>query len=196
MRKGFRCIKKYFAVLFVIIVLPVMSCQKIGCDPNKSDCRGNKTCELRTDGRYACYEPVYVQGKVFDSSTENPIEGAHVIAVDKTGAAATDVAITDSNGFYELQVPVGREPDGSLSEGTYTLRISAHDYLPYPHGIRPAIPIDVIQASQLAGEGWIFADASTEIALIALPAEKQGQGSIAGSLLVDANDTSPGGVLV
>ena len=196
MKKDFRCIKKYFAVLFVCSVLPVISCQKIGCDPNKSDCRGNNTCELRTDGLYACYEPVYLQGKVFDSATENPIEGAHIIAVDKTGAAATDVAITDSNGFYELQVPVVREPDGSPSEGTYTLRISSPDYLPYPHGIRPAIPIDVSQASHLAGEGWLLANTLTEIALIALPSGKQGQGSISGSILVDVNDTSPGGVLV
>jgi hypothetical protein len=39
-------------------------------------------------------------------------------------------------------------------------------------------------------------NALTDIALIALPAEKQGQGSIAGSIVIDSGDTSPGGVLV
>jgi len=116
--------------------------------------------------------------------------------VDKTGAAATDVAITDTEGMYELQVPVEREPDGTLYDGTYTLRISAPDYLPYPHGIRPAIPIDATQASYLEEGRWILQNALTEIALIALPAEKQGQGSISGSIVVNSGDTSPGGVLV
>jgi hypothetical protein len=151
---------------------------------------------LRTDGHYSCYEPVYIRGRIFDSASGDPIEGAHVIAVDKTGAAATDVAITDSDGIYELQVPVVREADGSLSEGTYTLRISAPDYLPYPHGIRPAIPIDAAQASPLEEGQWVLENASTEIALITLPAEKQGQGSISGSIVVNAGDASPGGVLV
>jgi hypothetical protein len=137
-----------------------------------------------------------LKGRVFDSATENPIEGAHVLAVDKTGAAATDVAITDLDGIYELKVPVEREPDGTLYEGTYTLRISAPDYLPYPHGIRPAIPIDATQAAHLEEGRWLLQNASTEIALIVLPAEKQGQGSISGSIVVNSGDTSPGGVLV
>jgi hypothetical protein len=167
------------------------------CDPlSESDCEEDWTCELRTDGLYSCYEPVYLKGKIFDSATESPIEGAHVIAVDKTGAAATDVAITDIDGIYELKVPVEREPDGTLYEGTYTFRISASDYLPYPHGIRPAIPIDATQASYTEEGRWLLQNASTEIALIALPAEKQGQGSISGSIVINSGDTSPGGVLV
>jgi hypothetical protein len=132
---------------------------------------------------------------VFDSASGNPIEGAHVIAVDKTGAAATDVAITSSDGVYELQVPVVREPDGSLNEGIYTLRISAPDYLPYPHGIRPALPIDASQATHREDGGWLLENAATEIALIALKEEKQGQGSISGSIVV-SGATSPAGVLV
>ena len=167
------------------------------CDPlGESDCGENWVCELRTDGSYSCYEPVYFKGKVLDSSTEDPIEGAHVIAVDKTGAAATDVAVTDADGIYELQVPVVREPDGTPYEGIYTLRISASDYLPYPHGIRPAIPIEASLASYLEEGQWVLENASTEITLIAMPAEKQGQGSISGSIVVNSGDTSPGGVLV
>jgi len=167
------------------------------CDPeSESDCGEDWVCELRTDGLYACYEPVYLKGRVFDSATDNPIEGTHVIAVDKTGAAATDVAVTDMNGMYELKVPVEREPDGTLHEGTYTLRIFAPDYLPYPHGIRPALPIDATQASNLEEVRWVLQNALTEIALIALPAEKQGRGSVAGSIVVNEGDASHGGVLV
>ena len=166
------------------------------CDPlAASDCGEEWTCELRTDGLYGCYEAVSIRGTVFDSVSGDPIEGAHVIAVDKTGAAATDVAITSSGGAYELQVPVVREPDGSLSEGIYTLRISAPDYLPYPHGIRPALPVDAAQAAYQEDGGWLLENAATEIALIALKVEEQGRGSISGSI-VASGDTSPAGVLV
>ena len=167
------------------------------CDPqSESDCGEDSTCELRTDGLYSCYDPVYLKGKVFDSATDDPIEGAYIIAVDKTGAAATDVAVTDSDGTYELKVPVEREPDGTLYEGTYTLRISAPDYLPYPHGIRPAIPIDATQATHTEEGQWVLQNSLTEIALIVLPAEKQGRGRVSGSVEVDSGNTSPGGVLV
>lgn len=165
------------------------------CDPQGSDCGENQVCELRTDGLYACYEPVYVRGTIFDSASESPVEGAHVIAIDKTGAAATDVAVTDGEGAYELQVPVVRNPDGTLDEGTFTLRASAADYLPFPHGIRPAIPVDAATASQDEG-AWVLENAATEIALIALPPEKRGQGSIAGNIVTDEDDAGAGGVLV
>lgn len=166
------------------------------CDPQGSDCGEEQVCELRTDDLYACYEPVYLQGTTVDSASGSPVEGAHVIAIDKTGAAATDVAISDSEGEYELQVPVVRNPDGTLHEGTFTLRTSAPDYLPFPHGIRPAIPVDASTATRLDEGGWVLQNAATEIALIALPEEKRGQGSIAGNIVIDEDDVSAGGVLV
>jgi hypothetical protein len=143
-----------------------------------------------------CSEPVFIKGTVFDSSTKYPIEKAHVIAIDKTGAAATDVAITDINGAYEIQVPVERNPDGTLHEGTFTLRVAAADYLPYPYGIRPAIPVDATKASQLKEGGWLLQNAATDVALIALPAEKQGMGSISGKVIVAGENKLPGGVLI
>ncbi len=95
------------------------------------------------DGGYACYSAVYVEGRVFDSADKSlGIVSAHVAAKDKTGAVATDVAITGDNGTYKLQVPVERGDNGSLVEGTLTLRAEANDYQPYPSGIRPAIPVD------------------------------------------------------
>ncbi len=124
------------------------------CDPlNKESCGEGWVCEVRTDGFYLCSEPVFIQGTVFNSSTKNPIEDAQIIAVDKTGAAATDVAVTDAQGVYKIQVPVERNPDGTLHEGIFTLRVAAANYLPYPHGIRPAIPVDATQASHLEDGG-------------------------------------------
>jgi hypothetical protein len=166
------------------------------CDPlTPADCGEAQACELRTDDAYACYDPVYISGMVFDSSTGDPIEGAHVIAADKTGASATDVAVTDAAGRYELQVPVERNPDGTLFEGVFTLRVSAADYLPYPHGIRPAIPVDAAQAVE--GEGrWDLSNASTDVALIPLPVEQQGQGSISGAVSASSGNATPAGVLV
>lgn len=167
------------------------------CDPlNTETCGDNWTCELRTDGLYMCSEPVFIKGTVFDSSTKNPIENAHVIAVDKTGAAATDVSITDINGVYEIQVPVERNPNGTLHEGTFTLRVAAADYLPYPFGIRPAIPVDATKASHLEEGGWLLQNAATDVALIPLPADKQGMGSISGKVIVAGENKLPGGVLI
>ncbi|TNF53594.1 hypothetical protein EP227_05700, partial [bacterium] len=124
--------EKVYALVFILLIAIVsfVSCLRETCD----NCKGDRTCELVSDGSYACFDPVIIRGDVFDSATELPIEGAHIIAVDETGAAATDVAISDEEGSYELRVPVVRDPDGTLVESTYTLRVSVADYLPYPHG--------------------------------------------------------------
>jgi hypothetical protein len=147
-----------------------------------------------------CAEPVFIKGTVFDSSDKKPIEGAHVIAVDKTGAAATDVGITDSEGKYDIQVPVVRTPDGALVEGVFTLRVSALYYLPYPYGIRPAIPIDAAKASHAPEEKkWILQNTATNVALIFLTSyttqELEELGSISGKVVVNS-DKNPGGVLI
>jgi hypothetical protein len=147
-----------------------------------------------------CAEPVFIRGSVFDSSDRKSIEGAHVIAVDKTGAAATDVGITDSEGEYAIQVPVVRNPDGTLAEGIFTLRVSALYYLPYPYGIRPAIPVDATTAEHLAAEKkWVVHNPATDVALIFLtydtPEKLEELGSISGKVIVES-DKNPGGVLI
>ncbi len=187
--------KKELFALFCIMLIAIVSfvsCLRETCD----NCKGDRTCELVSDGSYACFDPVIIRGDVFDSATELPIGGAHIIAVDETGAAATDVAISDEEGTYELQVPVVRDPDGTLVAGTYTLRVSAADYLPYPHGLRAALPIDTTQATDEEQGIWLVQNALTDIALIALPSEKQGLGSISGSVVTNSGETGPEGVLV
>ncbi len=171
------------------------------CDPNdNATCGPGRVCELRTDGLYMCAEPVFMQGTVFDSLDRKPVAGAHVIAVDKTGAAGTDVGITDSEGRYDIQVPVMRYPDGTLADGIFTLRVSAMYYLPYPYGIRPAIPVDATKAEHLEEEKkWVLQNSATDVALIFLnsytPEELEELGSISGTVIVES-DKNPGGVLI
>ena len=179
-------------IIMLITFVSLLSCMKETCD----NCKDDRTCELVSDGSYACFDPVIIRGDVFNSTTALPVEGAHIIAVDETGAAATDVAISDEEGTYELQVPVIREPDGTLVGGTYTLRVAAGDYLPYPHGLRAALPIDATQATDEEKGIWLVQNALTDIALIELPSEKQGQGSISGSVVTNSGETGPEGVLV
>jgi len=162
------------------------------CDPSDAEaCAADQVCDRLDTGDYACLEPVVISGLVFDVSDASGIADALVAAADDTGAVVTDVAITDANGDYDLQVPVTRNADGEIIKGLFTLRAAAADYVPYPHGIRPAIPVDVTGASY--GDGrYVYSNLTTEIGLIPLPEQEQGQGSISGAVLAE----NAGGTLV
>lgn len=165
------------------------------CSPDDPDsCEGERSCELRTDGAHACYDPVVLAGRVFDLVTDDGIPGARVIAADQTGAAATNVAVTGADGGYQLPVPVTRQPDGALvaGGGTFSLRVTAQDYENFPHGVRVALPIDAT-ALAVAGDGrWTVQNAATDVGLIPLPPPTRERGSIAGRVVAG----SPGGVLI
>lgn len=166
------------------------------CDPNADDplCSGNLVCAERTDGTYACHQPVLTRGMVFDATTEAAIEGAHVLALDDQASALTDVAITDAAGAYQLDIPVVRNPDGSPVEIIFTLRASAQDYQTFPSGIRPSLPISTSDVV-VGDEGdWVLDSALTDIALLPLPTEEQGRASIAGTVV--AGDRSAGVLVV
>ncbi|MCA9521531.1 MAG: hypothetical protein KC609_11185 [Myxococcales bacterium] len=185
-------------------------CQPIGvgkspvclppCDPKVADscsAQPGTTCERRTDGSYGCYTTVTLRGQVTDAITGAPIGNARVIAADDTGAAATNVAITDAEGNYTLQVPVTREPDGTLAKGVFTLRVAAADYLPFPYGVRPALPIDATKAVE-DGETHLLVlqNATTDVTLLPLPDSELGRPSISGHVVVTTPGQLPGGVLV
>mgnify|MGYP000436370314 CR=1 FL=1 len=165
------------------------------CSPDDPDsCQDDRSCERRTDGAYACYDPVLLAGRVFDLVSDDGVPGARVIAADQTGAAATNVAVTGADGAYQLAVPVTRQPDGTLAPGggTFSLRVTAQDYENFPHGVRVALPIDAA-ALAVAGDGrWTVRNAATDVGLIPLPPPTRERGSIAGRVLAD----SPGGVLI
>ena len=163
------------------------------CDPADSKCSGGQVCAEMSSGGYACYPPVLVKGMVFDASTTVGIEGAHVIALDDQDTAVTDVAVTDGEGNYELELRAPRDDDGAPGGGyIFKLRSSAADYQTFPGGLRTSLPITTDEAGA-AEAGWVIQTTLTDIALIPLPDEEQGRPSISGTVL--AGDES-GGVLV
>jgi hypothetical protein len=166
------------------------------CDPaSRVDrCADDLTCAEMQSGGYKCFAPVALHGMVFDSTTEASIEGAHVIALDDQASAVSDVAVSDPAGNYRLDIPVPRDDSGApVGDVSFTLRASSDGYQTFPGGIRTALPINSTEAMS-TDAGWAIQTAITDIALIPLPADQQGLGSISGTIVADEEDI--GGVLV
>ena len=165
------------------------------CDPkNRYEvCNDGLTCAAVVSGGSKCFPKVLLKGSVFDSSTADGIEGAHVIALDEVATATTDVAVTDAGGDYSLEVPVPRDDTGApVKDQAITLRSGAQGYQTFPGGLRTALPISTGDAKAVEGT-WVIETALTDIALIPLPEDEQGLPSISGTVI--AGDAS-GGVLV
>lgn len=157
-------------------------------NPDESYCADGLTCEEKTDGTFACYPPVTIAGMVFDASDDSAIEGAQVIALDDFQTAVSDVAVTDAAGNYGLRVPVVRNDDGSPApEQRFTLRSSATDYQTFPGGVRTALPVSATEAVE-----GVIDTPITDIAMVPLPSDQQGQPKITGAV----SGTNAAGVLV
>ncbi|HTJ81984.1 MAG TPA: carboxypeptidase-like regulatory domain-containing protein [Polyangiaceae bacterium] len=165
------------------------------CDPTLDDpyCTGDNVCAEKASGDYACFPPVYVEGRVFDASTDAGIEKAQVLGLDDQATAITDVAISGADGAYKLNLPVARNDDGTPIEITFTLRSSAQDYLTFPSGLRTSLPIKTTGATTDDTGAYIIKLPLTDISLIPLADADKGRPSISGTVLAD--DQS-GGVLV
>jgi hypothetical protein len=168
------------------------------CDPaaDTSHCLAELTCAELEDGSHACYAPVFIEGIVRDSTDDTAIEGAHIIGLDEQKFAVTDVAVSDAEGNYSLAVPVVRNSEGAPVDTSFTLRADAQDYQTFPSGLRTALPINTSIAQRMEGQdedGWTISGTPTEVVLIPLPANAQGNPSIAGSVLAEDNHA---GVLV
>jgi hypothetical protein len=162
------------------------------------ECAPGLVCAETTSDEDQCWAEVLIRGQVFDSETDEGIEGAHVIALNDESSAVSDIAISGEGGTYDLPVPVVRDADGKPTDELFTLRASAQDYQTFPGGIRTALPLDASTAAQEEGEGdkegpWVIENTITRIALIALPDDQQGRPSIAGEVV---SDTREAGVLV
>lgn len=164
-------------------------------------CAPGLACEP-VDGTddYVCAAALEIRGLVTDSMTGDPIEGALVAALNESSEPVTDVAVTDSCGAYVLPVSVRRMPDGELAETPkWTLNVSAQDYLPFPAGVRPALPIDSADrvpdpnppesdSSDTDTDGDevyvtdIIDNPSTSVALIHLPSEESGGAIVSGTV--------------
>ncbi|MCA9631938.1 MAG: carboxypeptidase regulatory-like domain-containing protein [Myxococcales bacterium] len=153
----------------------------------QTGCDQGQVCEETVGGEPACFAPISVTGRVFDTADDAAIEAARVVARDANGSAVSRVATTDEEGHYSLRVPVRRQPDGTPVSTFYTLRADAAGYLSFPKPPRVALPVDVSSAND-QGE---VASVATDIGLIAL-ASSAGLGSVSGSVLAE----NPGGTLV
>jgi hypothetical protein len=162
------------------------------CDPTVANpgCHENRICERTVGGEPKCQNAYFVVGRVFDSVTDQPIEGARIVARDVNGAAVSGVVHSNLEGNYRLPVPVERNADGApaASKIEVFLRADAHAYATFPKPPRSALPIDVLRAT---GSPLELKTAATDIALVALD-NAAGLGTIAGTVKADA----PGGALV
>ncbi len=171
------------------------------CDPTEEvQCEPELQCAPLADDTHQCELPVAFRGTVTDSTTGAAIEGAHVIGVDETPTAVTDVAISEADGSYQLNLPVIRNADGTpmLGDDTYTLRASADGYLTFPSGIRQALPVDSGLAEMTPEEGWFIEGTIADIRLVPVADPAAPRVSISGRVVVDPDERLPeeAGVLV
>lgn len=164
-------------------------------------CAPGLSCEPvdGSEGDYVCGTAVEIRGLVTDSSNGEPIEGALVAALNEAGEPITDVVATDSCGHYVLPVSVRRDANGDFIETPkWTLNISAQDYLPFPSGVRPALPVDLADAmadpdppeqeADTDDEVYVsdvIDNGATSVAMIPLDGGEQGGSIISGHVAAD-----------
>src|SRR5687768_13628265 len=78
----------------------------------QTGCETGQVCEEVLGGEPACFAPVDVRGRVFDTATTSGIKGARVVARDANDVAISGVAVSADDGSYTLTVPVPRSSDG------------------------------------------------------------------------------------
>jgi len=152
----------------------------LACEP-----AGDPNADGEVD--HVCGAPLEVRGAVFDAMTDEPLEGALVSALDETGAPVSDVAVTDADGHYVLRVSARRDEAGLITDALkWTLFATAKDYQPFPAGVRPAIPINAVDATEEMGEDdsvlEVIENASTDVGLLALPADQLGGRTVTGTV--------------
>ncbi len=159
-------------------------------------CPQEQICEqVQGGGKPMCFQPVQIEGKVFDLASGAGIEGAQVTALDANGAPAGSVAVTGKDGRYALRVPSLRTDDkGAFVGKKITLRASATNYQTFPSGLRVSLPIDTAAAARSEeSQPFVLEGGLTDIGLIALPDAEKNRPSISGTVAVAAGQK---GVLV
>ncbi len=182
-----------FAALCLVAGFAFASCgddeAKDGCDPLAPDCNGGEACEIMADGSYHCVAPLLLRGQVVDFSDDSPVADARIQAVDANGSVLGATAISDSQGFYALQVPSMRNEEGQPVDAGFSLRAAAEDYDPFPSGVRVSLPIDPTSAQDSDSEAWVIEGPLTLIKLLPLPASAAQYGRISGEILGEATQS-------
>lgn len=196
---------------FALLVLSAAAaCGSSGgspCDPiAQAGCDATQVCAPVSGGSPACFDPVYVSGRVYDLATGAGLGGARVVALDVDGAPAsrigTSAPATDPvPGAYALPVPMTRNGDGSPVAASFTLRADRAGYETFPSGLRVALPVSTAGAVH-AGGRWTISTGQTNLGLAALAAAPAGRidgtvalpASGAGVLLVAEETTTHAGL--
>ena len=187
------------AMLGLVLVFAVAGCKDDEKDEpecmavgDTAPCDGGQICEMHQGGELSCAPPVRIAGTV-RSTDGTPIANAHVQARDANGAATGTSAVTAADGTYELTVPALRAADGSPLPAEITLASQAQGYDLFPTAVRPALPVDLVNASAgVVAGALVVQNAITDILLMTLPGNIAANGLISGTL----GGTDCGGVLV
>lgn len=158
------------------------------CDPAAPNCAEDLVCEVLLSGETRCVATLTIRGQVLDTTSNGPIEGALVQAVDANGAVVGGSVATEADGSFTLTVPAIRDvdEDGTPVEGSYTLRAQAAGYQEFPTAIRPALPLDAETAAR-EEPGWVIENPLTTVKLIPLAGDVSSLGSISGTIQADHN---------
>jgi hypothetical protein len=161
------------------------------CTPGTTHgCTTGQVCEEVVSGEPACFAPVVLRGRVFDTQTDDGIAGATVVALDVNGSARSSVVLSQRDGRYELALPARRNESGAPVEDAITLRVAASGYQEFPALPREALPID-LTVTDLAAP--VIMNAATDVGLISLPDTASGWAVIAGEI---EHELAPGALVV
>lgn len=185
-------------LLAVAMVAAALHAAACGGDDEPCDavantgCESGLTCEVVSGTEETvCVAPVVIRGRVFDIGTNAGIADARVVAVDVNGAPVTGVTVSAADGSYELPVPSARTAEGAIIAQDVTLRVDAQGYVPFPAGIRPALPISTGTAVEMTG-ALVIQSTLTDVGLL-VPTSAPGTSSIAGTAAIPE---SRAGILV
>ena len=187
----------YPLLLSIAMIAGVTSCgdDEEQCTPGTAQgCEEEgRVCENVQGGTPACFIPVVIRGRVFDSATNAGIQDAAIVALDLNGAPRTGTTFSRPDGTYDLGVQTTRTADGTPAEPfDVTLRVSAGFYQTFPTPPRTALPFTTGDAVS-DGSAYVIQNPATDVALIKLEVDTSTFGAIAGK--VDF-PPGPGGVLV
>ncbi|MEW5848912.1 MAG: carboxypeptidase-like regulatory domain-containing protein [Myxococcota bacterium] len=176
-----------------------------GCGPQeekeeeeKPSCTAGTTCEdgsicenIYGTSETGCFPPVVVRGTVVNEVDESAIPGADVVALDEDGTPRAGPVTTDSLGQYELKLLVARDHNGEPQQDKVTLRATAQGHETFPSPLRPALPLELSEASLSDGK-YVYASDLTRVELTPLE-DATGLGRIQGTVV---GATFNGGILV
>lgn len=156
----------------------------------QTGCAAGQVCEDVQGKTPACFAPLTVKGRVFDTldAAEKGIANARVVARDANDAAVSTVAVSAADGTYSLTVPAPRDGNGVPLARQVTLRADASGYDTFPKAPRVAIPVELADA---AGSPPVVQSAATDIGLIPLE-NATGLGSISGKVTGSVTSAATG----